>query len=626
MSHDVQTADDLVGAEPGVVTPQDELGCSIWTSPFTLPSTVIKNKHTEQRNWIWLAPTSAWSLTARLIVMMTEKLNVSPAINAPNFYLDGDIYPFTWNRSSASEPPDISGLPSMNYALYLFNIVKFHLGQICRFFDEESFISHMHKFYASSTPEEATKPRFWFVQFLLVLALGNAFWSRPRNLSGPPGSKFFARAMSVMPTGTSTGKDSLLAIETLALAGVYLYSIDHREAAHVHVGHAIRIAQLEGLHTQLPEEELGAATVARCRNLWWTLYIMDRHVSSSLGLPMTTQDSDITTLVNTPSASLHDIIFSLQIRLTQMLSYILNTIYKTEKTRLGRFLEITRNILQTMAKHAEEIEKMLHVNFQGSMDNVPQETRHIILLYHQCVIIATRPLLLSVLKERLEKLGRAEEEWQNSLALPKSLISIGIKSAVKMLQILSDENCHLEIFLPFDLEFTYASALHLTMANALFPPADDYTYSRTAHSILDEMIRGGNRVAEARKTELRCIEGLFEEFAQRIEQGGLRVLTLSGPGHADGGSGALDNANPNGNGTGNGEPPAQMSAAQQSSMNGTRSPSADPSTSVNVDSLDDVTGISSYEFLSIVDQIGNPEMLYNVLEVGPELWEDPFGS
>lgn len=184
---------------------------------------------------VWLAPTSAWSLTARLIVMMTEKLNLSPAINAPNFYLDGDIYPFSWNRSTASEPPDISGLPSMNYALYLFNIVKFHLGQICRFFDEESFISHMHKFYANTTPEEATKPRFWFVQFLLVLALGNAFCSRPRNLSGPPGSKFFARAMSVMPSGTATGKDSLLAIETLALAGVYLYSIDHREAAHVHV-------------------------------------------------------------------------------------------------------------------------------------------------------------------------------------------------------------------------------------------------------------------------------------------------------------------------------------------------------------------------------------------------------
>ncbi|KAL4894954.1 fungal-specific transcription factor domain-containing protein [Aspergillus ambiguus] len=559
--------------------------------------------------------------------MMTEKLNISPAISTPNFYLDGDIYPFSWNRSTTSEPPDISGLPSMNYALYLFNIVKFHLGQICRFFDEDSFIAHMQKFYGSNSPEEATKPRFWFVQFLLVLALGNAFWSRPRNLSGPPGAKFFARAMSVMPTNqTSTGKDSLLAIEALALAGVYLYSIDHREAAHVHVGHAIRIAQLEGLHTQLPEEELGAATVARCRNLWWTLYTMDRLVSSSLGLPMTTQDSDISTLVNTPSTSLHDIIFSLQIRLTQMLSYILNTIYKTEKTRLGRFLEITRNILQTMAKYAEEIEQMLQVNFQGSMDNVPQETRHMILLYHQCVIIATRPLLLSVLKERLEKLGHAEEEWQSCLALPKSLISTGIKSAVKMLQILCDENCHLEIFLPFELEFTYAAALHLTMANALFPPvADDQTYSKTAHWILDEMIRGGNKVAEARKAELRCIEGLFEEFAQRVQQGGLRVLTLSGPGNADVETVAVVE-NQNGESLAQPQPPvAQPRVSAQLSLRGSQSPSADADTSVNIDSLDDVTGISSYEFLSIVNQIGNPEALYNVLEVGPEMLEDENG-
>jgi hypothetical protein len=45
-----------------------------------------------------------------------------------------------------------------------------------------------------------------------------------------------------------------------------------------------------------------------------------------------------------------------------------------------------------------------------------------------------------VLKERLEKLGRAEEDWQKFLALPISLISIGIKSAEKTLRIIGDEN------------------------------------------------------------------------------------------------------------------------------------------------------------------------------------------
>lgn len=29
---------------------------------------------------------------------------------------------------------------------------------------------------------------------------------------------------------------------------------------------------------------------------------------------------------------------------------------------------------------------------------------------NQCVVVATRPLVLSILKERLEKLGQAEED------------------------------------------------------------------------------------------------------------------------------------------------------------------------------------------------------------------------
>jgi proline utilization trans-activator len=56
------------------------------------------------------------------------------------------------------------------------------------------------------------------------------------------------------------------------------------------------------------------------------------------------------------------------------------------------------------------------------------------------VIVATRPLLLSILKERLEKLDYGAEDWQTVLALTKTLISVGIKSAVKTLQILSDDD------------------------------------------------------------------------------------------------------------------------------------------------------------------------------------------
>lgn len=78
------------------------------------------------------------------------------------------------------------------------------------------------------------------------------------------------------------------------------------------------------MHTQLPEEELGIDTVTRCHNLWWTLYLMDRHFSASLGLPMITQDNDITTLIDPPTASSRNATLSLRVRLSQMLSFILS--------------------------------------------------------------------------------------------------------------------------------------------------------------------------------------------------------------------------------------------------------------------------------------------------------------
>lgn len=81
------------------------------------------------------------------------------------------------------------------------------------------------------------------------------------------------------------------------------------------------------MHTQLPENVLGTATVERCRNLWWSLYIIDRHFSPSLGLPMTFQDSDITTLINTPNSSPQNLTFSLQVKITRMLSFIIGSMF-----------------------------------------------------------------------------------------------------------------------------------------------------------------------------------------------------------------------------------------------------------------------------------------------------------
>lgn len=65
------------------------------------------------------------------------------------------------------------------------------------------------------------------------------------------------------------------------------------------------------------------------------------------------------------------------------LTHPIAAIYKTEKTSLGTFLETTRSILQVLAGHAQEIEKIIQHEFQNSVDTMPKGTRHITLLYHQ---------------------------------------------------------------------------------------------------------------------------------------------------------------------------------------------------------------------------------------------------
>lgn len=165
--------------------------------------------------------------------MMTQKLQLEMPSNALTSS-DG-IYSVQWKPYPVDEPPDISGLPPVDYALYLFDTVKFHLGQKYRFFDEEALVKQIKDFYYGGAAEKIACSRLWFVQFLLVLAFGKAFLSHKKGSKDPPGANYFVRAMSLMPDHATLWRESLLAIEVLALAGLYLYSIGQRESSHVHV-------------------------------------------------------------------------------------------------------------------------------------------------------------------------------------------------------------------------------------------------------------------------------------------------------------------------------------------------------------------------------------------------------
>ena len=155
------------------------------------------------------------------------------------------------------------------------------------------------------------------------------------------------------------------------------------------------------------------------------------------------------------------------------------------------------------------------------------------------------------------------------------------------------------------------------MANALFPQeADGPTHIKEAYSILDGLICNGNKVAEMRKEELVHLESLFQELATRAHSQGLQPLTLRTPENPEG--------KPPGNNIGEGDSSArekqqEVEPAPENGLMDIPMPGYyDPSQSADmqmpsVEFLNSI-GISSAEFLSIVDEIGHPDVLYDIPE------------
>lgn len=153
------------------------------------------------------------------------------------------------------------------------------------------------------------------------------------------------------------------------------------------------------------------------------------------------------------------------------------------------------------------------------------------------------------------------------------------------------------------------------MGSTLFPQdtTADVHYNKVAHSILDDMIANGNRVAEVRKNELQRLESLFQELDARVKQGGLRTLTLLPQSDPDPGMEST---------TGQEMPlaiePGEVLATlgTNKNMRPTTASSAEEPMQGNLDSFYTSMGISSYEFLSIADQIGNNDISFGLLDSG----------
>ena len=144
------------------------------------------------------------------------------------------------------------------------------------------------------------------------------------------------------------------------------------------------------------------------------------------------------------------------------------------------------------------------------------------------------------------------------------------------------------------------------MADALFPGVVNYQGCRQlTHQVLDELVARGNRIAGAKRSQLYHLETLCQELVARVQQQGHQTLHLF----------AVDGMGAELASTGDRAPDRLI--PPECEQNGLEMNASDPwhhlhtmqpNIPSNADVLESI-GISSEEFLHIVQQMGDPETL-----------------
>ncbi|KAH0436011.1 zn 2cys6 transcription factor [Colletotrichum camelliae] len=476
---------------------------------------------------VFMGTSSNWAFGRRVLTMTHEAVTGTP-LQIDNLFFDGNVYDLKWDGSRSSSARDDfcpSNLPTQDFAIYLINSVKFRCGRLFYLFDEESFMKQFAIFHEHGANHPGL-PRLWCVHYLILLAFGKAFVVQTTRSQTPPGLDLFVHAMKIMPDFTFFECDFVEKIQVLCCAALYLQCLSCRTSAYRHISQAVSLALEGGMYTEMQGQYLDEAYVQKCRLMWWTLYVLERHMSTLLGVPMFINDENICTpFPARPDQGQRTSVMHIQVKLAQILGQIHRSVYGIDGQLDSRYLSATKSLLQSIANVAGQLNELFDIDSSENTSGVSRVSAHLHLQYHQCIVLTTRPLLFIFLQSRLGQSHTTPLRWAQSESV-KGLLQVCMESCCQSIKILSRllNQGLLESFLTFDLDATFTAAIAISMGAAIDPSLipDHAQLTQRAHALFDEMSSHGSKIAAMIASELKQLDG----YLSHLQTDGAEILPI----------------------------------------------------------------------------------------------------
>ncbi|KAI1740741.1 hypothetical protein F4680DRAFT_447597 [Xylaria scruposa] len=347
--------------------------------------------------------------------------------------------------------------------------------------------------------------RYW-----ALFAIGELYIAKSIGGGGFPGLAYFAQASKAL--GYLDERPEVESVELYLLLSFYSTALNRRYSAYLFAGTAMRTAIVIGLHLNIPGPQLPDAKLHEHRKrLFWTVYIIDRLCASNLNLPPAIQDDEIgidlpsDVSISAPTEDDGDAYYNVaNIKLAGLLTAVIRSVYRVQNQAEGTCANLSSRV-QVCLKNLQTWFGNLPARLQiddNSIDE-PHDLKVVSLhlRFYQCVILATRPLLLHAL--RIQIAASRSDASTPSLKIPPSATALSqacIRCAHQSMRLL--KRAWIDgTFVTFDCFFTqhlFSSLTILAISSVLdgVGSRHDRDSYEEASRLLDQLKMAGNMVAQ----------------------------------------------------------------------------------------------------------------------------------